>query len=70
MMFGSMNSGFRWWKMQQGKRISNMPATRTEIVWQVRRKIVSLMKSAEPEKQAALRAALRGCDLVLRNEVR
>lgn len=38
----------------------------TQLLWQVRRRITAQLESAPPEKQAGLRASLRGIDLVLR----
>ena len=36
------------------------------LLWTIRRKIVAQLDSAPPERQAGLRAALRGIDMLLR----
>ena len=37
-----------------------------KLLWQIRRKIVAQLKVAPFEKQAGLRASLRGIDILLR----
>ena len=38
----------------------------TKLIWKIRRRIVAQLESAPTERQAGLRAALRGIDLLLR----
>jgi hypothetical protein len=38
-------------------------------LWQLRRRIAAQLEASPPEKQPQLRAALRGCDLVMRANV-
>ena len=38
----------------------------TKVIWTIRRRIVAQLESALVGKQAGLRAALRGIDLLLR----
>ena len=45
---------------------NNLPELQMQLLWQIRRKIVAQLDSAPLEKQAALRASLRGIDMLLR----